>query len=67
MELISVVAHVGAHVNLRAWISGDKRKVTEDGYECKIADKTGSLWLQIMKLNLEGNQWYEIDNLEVVR
>lgn len=52
MELISVVAHVNGHVNIKAWISSNKRNITENGYDCMVADKTGSLWLRIIKLNL---------------
>ena len=58
MELISVVAHVGAHVNLKAWICSAEKNPSEAGYECMIADKTGSLCLRVFKLNLEDHQWY---------
>lgn len=67
MELITVVAHLDAHVNVRAWICSNKRNERENEHERMIADKTGSLWMRVMKLNLEGSVWYEMDNLEVTR
>ena len=58
MELISVVAHVGAHVNLKVWICMNRRNENEGGYEVMIADKTGSVWLAVGRVQLEGGQWY---------
>ena len=52
MELISVVAHVGAHVNLKVMICVSKRNENENGHEIMVADKTGSVWLRVSKLNL---------------
>lgn len=62
-----MVAHLDAHVNVRAWICSNKRNERENEHERMIADKTGSLWMRVMKLNLEGSVWYEMDNLEVTR
>ena len=52
MDLISVVAHVGAHVNLKVMTCVNKRNENENGYELMVADKTGSVWLRVSKLNL---------------
>ena len=54
MELISTIAHVGGHVNVKALI-GTNRHEIDDGYERLLADKTGSLWLRGSNLNLEGH------------
>lgn len=56
--------HVQEHVNVKVYVSTNKRNQKDEEYDCLVADKSGSLWAHFSnKISIEGGNWYEIDNL----
>ena len=59
IPLLKVPDHVQGHVNVKVWVSSNKRNQKDEEYDCLIADTTGSLWARFSnKIQIEGGNWY---------